>query len=277
VARLAGKVAVISGGGGGIGTCISRVFAQEGAAVVVADMSTDGAEQVVAEIRSQGGRATLQALDVTQGDQVERMIQHAVKEYGRLDVLVTAQGWTQIAVAVNMSEADFDRTIATHLKGTWLLCKYALRAMLQQRAGAIVNISSMQAYRALPGRVAYEAAKGGVSAMTRQLAVEYGPSGIRVNAICPGVIMTPLLVAMNAESSAEEKRLRIESYPLRRLGTEEDVAHAALFLASEESSWITGTDLFVDGGMSIQLTEAVAYPPFRRIWDDVPGPNVAEQ
>ena len=270
MARLAGKVALISGGGGGIGRCIAQVFAREGAAVVVADLAADSAERVATNIRRGGGRAANRRLDVTQEAQVEAVIQDAGKEFGRLDILVTAHGWTRIAVAVNLDEADFDRTIATHLKGSWLLCKHAIGAMLQQRVGSIVNISSMQAYRALPGRVAYEAAKGGVSAMTRQLAVEYGPSGIRVNAICPGVIMTPALVAMNAETSAEETRLRVESYPLRRLGTEDDVAQAALFLASDEAAWITGTDLFVDGGMSVQLTEAVTFPPFRRIWDEVP-------
>ncbi len=270
MARLAGKVALVSGGGGGIGRCIAQVFANEGAAVVVADLAADRAERVAADLRRSGGRAAHHALDVTQADQVEATIRQADHEFGRLDILVTAHGWTRIALAVNLDDADFDRTIATHLKGSWLLCKHVIAAMLRQGGGSIINISSMQAYRALPGRVAYEAAKGGVSAMTRQLAVEYGPSGIRVNAICPGVIMTPALIAMNAETSAEETRLRVESYPLRRLGTEADVAHAALFLASDEAAWITGTDLFVDGGMSVQLTEAVAFPPFRRIWDEVP-------
>ncbi len=270
MARLAGKVALVSGGGGGIGRCIAQVFAQEGAAVVVADLAADRAERVAADLRRSGGRAAHRALDVTQAEQVEATIRQADHEFGRLDILVTAHGWTRIALAVNLDDADFDRTIATHLKGSWLLCKHVIAAMLRQGGGSIINISSMQAYRALPGRVAYEAAKGGVSAMTRQLAVEYGPSGIRVNAICPGVIMTPALIAMNAETSAEETRLRVESYPLRRLGTEADVAHAALFLASDEAAWITGTDLFVDGGMSVQLTEAVAFPPFRRIWDEVP-------
>jgi NAD(P)-dependent dehydrogenase (short-subunit alcohol dehydrogenase family) len=277
MSTLKGKVAVVSGGGGGIGGCVARLFAQEGAAVVIGDLATEGAERVAAEIRHEGRQAILQPVDVTQASQVQALMRQAVERYGRLDLLVTAHAWNQVDLAIRLSEADFDRTIATHLKGTWLLCKYAILEMLKRPGGAIVNLSSMQAYGALPGRVAYEAAKGGVSAMTRQLAVEYGPSGILVNAICPGVIMTPALVAMNADATAEETQLRIESYPLRRLGTPEDLASAVLFLASEESSWITGTDLFVDGGMSVQLAEAVAYPPFRRIWDEVPRARTAER
>jgi NAD(P)-dependent dehydrogenase (short-subunit alcohol dehydrogenase family) len=126
----------------------------------------------------------------------------------------------------------------------------------------------MQAYVALPGRSAYEAAKGGISALTREFAVEYGPAGVRVNAVCPGVIMTEALVKMNADATPEEVHSRVESYPLRRLGVPEDVANAVAFLASDEASWITGTNLFVDGGMTIQVTEAVTYPPFRRLWKE---------
>jgi hypothetical protein len=140
--------------------------------VVIADVATDAAERLAAEIRRNGGRAVAQGVDVTQAGQVQGVMQHAVDHYGRVDVLVTAHAWTRIEVALRLSEEDFDRTIATHLKGTWLLCKYAIIEMLKRQAGAIVNLSSMQAYGAIPGRVAYGAAKGGVSAMTRQLAVE---------------------------------------------------------------------------------------------------------
>ena len=267
MSKLEGKVAVVSGGSGGIGGCVTRLFAQEGAAVVIADVR-DG-ERLADSIRNAGRQAVFQATDVTQATQVQAAIQRAADTYGRLDVLVNSHGWQRIEMAIRLAEEDFDRTIAIQLKGTFLMCKHAIMQMLKAGGGSIVNLSSMQAYAAIPGRVAYEAAKGGISAMTRQLAVEYGPAGIRVNAICPGVIMTEKLVKMNAAATEEETRLRIESYPLRRLGVAEDVARAVLFLASTDASWITGINLFVDGGMTAQVTEAVAYPPFRRLWKEV--------
>lgn len=270
MAKLQGKVAVISGGSGGIGGCVARLFAEEGAAVVIADLQ-DG-EPLARKIREGGGRAAFQATDVTQSSQVQTAIQQAVDRYGRLDVLVNSHGWQRIEMAIRLAEEDFDRTIAIQLKGTFLMCKYAIQQMLTSGGGAIVNLSSMQAYAAIPFRTAYEAAKGGISAMTRQLAVEYGPFRIRVNAICPGVIMTDKLVRMTADATEQETRLRIESYPLRRLGAAEDVAAAVLFLASDDASWITGVNLFVDGGMTAQVAEAVAYPPFRRLWGEIGSP-----
>lgn len=270
MARLKGKVAVVSGGSGGIGGAVSQLFAQEGAAVLIADV-VDG-EPLATKIRNGGGRAAFQLTDVMQASQVEAAIRRAVDLYGRLDLLVNSHGWNRIEMAVRISEEDFDRTVGVHLRGTFLMCKYAIREMLKTGGGAIVNLSSMQAYAALPGRVAYEAAKGGISAMTRELAVEYGPLGIRVNAICPGVIMTEKLVKMNVNATEEETRRRIESYPLRRLGVPEDAARAVLFLASDDASWITGVNLFVDGGMTVQICEALAYPPFKRFWDELVRP-----
>jgi NAD(P)-dependent dehydrogenase (short-subunit alcohol dehydrogenase family) len=269
VAKLEGKVAVVSGGAGGIGSCIVQLFVQEGAAVVIADVLKEAGEQLAASLQTAGGRAVFQQTDVTHAAQVQAAIQRGMELYGRLDVLVNCAGWIRVEMAVRATEADFDRTIATHVKGTWLMCRSALPHMMAAGRGSIVNISSMQAYGAIPGRVAYEAAKGGISAMTRELALEYGPAGIRVNAVCPGVIMTDRNQGRHAALPEEERRLRVESYPLRRLGTPGDVAHAVLFLASDDASWVTGTDLLVDGGMSIQLAEAIMYPPFRRLWREV--------
>ncbi len=268
--RLEGKVAVVSGGSGGIGGAISRLFAEEGAAILIADL-LDG-EPLASKIRSGGGRAAFQATDVMEANQVEAAMRRAVSLYGRIDLLVNSHGWSKIEMAVKISEADFDRTVGVHLRGTFLMCKYAIREMLKTGGGAIVNLSSMQALAALPGRVAYEAAKGGISAMTRELAVEYGPLGIRVNALCPGVIMSEKLVKANENATPEEMQRRIESYPLRRLGVPEDAARAALFLASDDASWITGVNLPVDGGMTVQVCEALAYPPFKRFWDDLIHP-----
>lgn len=267
--KLEGKVAIVTGGGRGIGECITRLFAQEGASVVIADLLKEEGESVAASIRNEGGRAVFQATDVTQSVQVEAAVQRAIAEYGRLDVLVNDAGWLRVEMAINVAEEDFDRTLATHVKGTWLFSKYAIPHMMAAGGGAIVNISSMQAYRAVPGRIAYEAAKGGISAMTRELALEYGPAGVRVNAVCPGVIMTERNVLKQREVETEEESdLRVQCYPLRKLGTPADVARAVLFLASDDASWITGVDLFVDGGISIQLAEAVMFPPFRRLWKE---------
>lgn len=267
--RLDGKVAVVTGGARGIGEAITRLFVREGAAVVIADLLDEEGERVAASIRNGGGRAVFQRTDVTRSDQVTAAIERTVAEYDALHILVNDAGWLRVEIATRLAEEDFDRTITTHMKGTWLASKYALPHMMRSGGGAIVNISSMQAYRALPGRLAYEAAKGGISAMTRQLALEYGPAGVRVNAVCPGVIMTEKNLRNHREEvTPEEFDLRLQCYPLRRLGTPEDVAKAVLFLASDEASWVTGTDLFVDGGISIQLAEAVMFPPFRRLWQE---------
>ncbi len=272
--RLHGKVALITGGAGGIGRVIARRFAREGAAVLIADMLDDDGEQLVRSIREADGRAVYQRTDVTRTDEVEAAVRRAVAEFGGLTTLVTLAGWLRVSVATQQTEEDFDKTIASHIKGTWLVCKAAMPELLRASGGAIVTMSSMQAYRAIPGRVAYEAAKAGISGMTRALALEFGPGGVRVNAICPGVIVTERSQSKHAEDTPDEHQQRILAYPLRRLGTPEDVANVALFLASDEASWVTGTDVVVDGGISIQLAEALTYPPFRRLWNEaVPGAN----
>ncbi len=265
--KLNNKVAIITGGAGGIGACIARTFAEHGARIAIADLLDTEGEQLAAELEGRGQRALYQRTDVAASRQVAALVERTMEKLGPPDVLVTCAGWLRVTMAIHADEEDFDRTLDSHIKGTWLCAKYALPHMMQRGGGSIVTISSMQALGAIPGRVAYEAAKGGISAMTRALALEYGPAGVRANAICPGVIMTARNTARSSgEFTPEEQQARIDSYPLRRLGTPEDVAKAALFLASEDSSWITGTDLLVDGGMSMQLAEAIHFPPFRRLW-----------
>lgn len=272
--RLQGKVTLITGGAGGIGRVMSRRFAREGSAVVIADMLDDDGEQLVRSMGETNDRVVYQRTDVTQSDQVEAAVRRAVEEFERLTTVVNLAGWIRVSVATKQTEEDFDRTIATHIKGTWLTCKTALPELLKAEGAAIVNMSSMQAYRAIPGRVAYEAAKAGISGMTRAMALEFGPGGVRVNAICPGVIVTERSRSKHAEDTSEEHQQRILAYPLRRLGTPEDVTNVALFLASDEASWVTGSDVVVDGGISIQLAESLTYPPFRQLWNEaVPGAN----
>jgi NAD(P)-dependent dehydrogenase (short-subunit alcohol dehydrogenase family) len=274
--RMQGKVALLTGGAGGIGRVIARRFAREGAAVVIADMLDEDGEQLVGEICQADGRAVYQRTDVTRADQVEAAVQRAVDEFGGLTTVVNLAGWLRVNVATKQTEEDFDKTIASHIKGTWLTCKMAMPHLLEAQGPAIVNMSSMQAYRAIPGRVAYEAAKAGISAMTRAMAVEFGPGGVRVNAVCPGVIVTDRSRDKHAQDTPEDHASRILAYPLRRLGTPEDVSNVVLFLASDEAGWVSGIDLFVDGGISIQLAEALMFPQFRALWNEaVPGANPA--
>lgn len=268
--RLEGKVAVVTGGAGGIGACISQLFVAEGARVAVADLLDEQGHGLAASLNASGGKAIYQRTDVSDSGQVGALVDRTLQELGPPDILVTCAGWLRVTMATEADEDDFDRTLSSHVKGTWLCAKHVIPHMMRRGGGgSIVTISSMQAYGAIPGRVAYEAAKGGISAMTRALALEYGPAKVRVNAVCPGVIITPRNAAKHqTDFTEDEVRQRIESYPLRRLGTPDDVARAVLFLASDESSWVTGTDLFVDGGMTIQLAEAIHFPPFRRLWQE---------
>lgn len=264
--RLAGKVAVVTGGAGGLGGDIVNAFLAEGARVAIADISDKGAETLKPTLDRNGDNAFFQPADATDPNAVKALIQRTIERFGPPDILVNSIGWRKVGPATTFAEADFDKTLSTHIKGMWLAAKYCLPPMVDNGGGSIVNLSSMQATRAMPGRVAYEAAKGGISSMTRALALEYGPSNVRVNAVLPGHITTPAKAARKSQASDEEKRLRLECYPLRRLGRPQDVSAAVLFLASDESSWITGTELVIDGGTSIQLTEAVHYPPLRRLW-----------
>lgn len=264
--RLGGKIAVVTGGAGGLGADIVRAFLVEGAHVAAADIADEAGQGLAPVLDQYKKNAFYQRTDATEPKDVAALIQRTIERLGPPDILVNALGWRRVGPATTFAEEDFDRTLSTHVKGMWLVAKHALPPMIAKGGGAIVNLSSMQANRAMPGRVAYEAAKGGISAMTRALALDYGPSNIRVNAVLPGHITTPAKAARKSQASEEEKRLRLECYPLRRLGRPQDVSAAVVFLASDEASWITGTELVIDGGTSIQLSEAVHYPPLRRLW-----------
>jgi len=265
--RLEGKVAIITGGAGGIGQALTRRFVQEGAKVAVADPLDEAGRAIEAEVNAEGKRAFFQHTDVTVAQHVEAVVARTIEEFGPPTVLVNCAGWHRFGAAIHAVEEDFDRALAVHVKGTWLMAKHVIPHMMRSGGGAIVNVSSMQAVVAIPGRVAYEAAKGGISAMTRLLALEYGPAKVRVNAVCPGVIMTPRSLRRHQHDfAAADVQARIESYPLRRLGTPEDVAGAVAFLASDDASWITGVNLLVDGGITIQATEAVTFGPLRQLW-----------
>ena len=250
--RLANKVCVITGAGSGIGRASALLFAREGGCVVVADVDNAGADDTVREIKSEGGAASSFVVDVTDAAAAKRLADNAAQTYGRIDVLFNNAGISGVGTLHETSEELWDRVMAVNVRGVFLVSKFVVPHMLERRAGSIINMSSTIADIGLAQRASYAASKGAILALTRAMQVDYAPFGIRVNALLPGTIHTPFV----------EKYLR-ESYPNREdglkairkrqlteeLGKPEDVASAALFLASDESSFVMGTALFVDGGV----------------------------
>ena len=253
--RLLGQVAIVTGGAVGIGGATARRLADEGANVLIADVDPEAADRQVAAIRDAGGSAETIVADVGKHDDVRAMIEQALARWGRLDVLVNnAYRPPEPGGAVEVSEEGWDQGMAVLVKSMFLAAKYAVPTMRRGGGGSIVNISSVHGLLMAPGRLVYEAAKSAVIGLTRQMACEFGPSGIRVNAICPGHIVTE----RNQErwdQNPSGLRFFDQQYPLRRCGRPVDIANAIVFLCSEEASFITGHALVVDGGLSIQLQE----------------------
>jgi 3-oxoacyl-[acyl-carrier protein] reductase len=243
--RLQDKVAIVTGGGQGIGRATAITFAREGAKVVVADLNEEATKAVAEEITSSGGQAIPVVVNVTQSDSVDAMVQATVDWGGTIDVLVNNAGITKDSRLQKMGEDAWDAVINVNLKGVWLCGKAASAKMLEQGSGSIINASSIVGLYGNFGQSNYAATKGGVIAMTQTWAIEMGPKGVRVNAIAPGFTMTPML-----ETVPQKVLDDISSKtPMRRLGTPEDIANAYLFLASDESSFITGQVLAVSGGI----------------------------
>jgi NAD(P)-dependent dehydrogenase (short-subunit alcohol dehydrogenase family) len=249
--RLDGKVAVITGAGSGIGRVAASLFAAEGAQVVVGDVVGNQAEAAVAEIESAGGIATAVTVDVSDEDQVGAMIDRAVRAYGGVHVLFNNAGIfpDDDGGILDTPPETWQRVMEVNLKGVWLGCRAAVPAMLDSGGGSIVNVASFVALvGAATAQMAYTASKGGVLAMTRELAVEYARRGIRANSICPGPIETPLLAELLADP--ERRQRRLVHIPIGRFGRPEEIAKAALFLASDDASFVTGSALVVDGGIT---------------------------
>ena len=246
--RLKDKVALITGGGSGIGAAVARRFAQEGAKIAIGDVDVEGAEKVASEIKDAGGEALICKADVRKRDEVEAMVDHVLREYGRLDILINNAGVTRDSLCARMSEEDWNFVVDVNLKGTFLCSKAAFRPMRKQRYGKIVNTASV-AVRGNIGQVNYSASKAGIIGLTRTLALEFARAGICVNCIAPGFIETPMTEGL-PEKVKEEALKRI---PLGRIGRPEEVANLHLFLASPESDYITGQVFFIDGGVSIGI------------------------
>jgi NAD(P)-dependent dehydrogenase (short-subunit alcohol dehydrogenase family) len=251
IARLGGKVAVITGAGNGMGREAAVLFAREGARIVVADVVEAAALETVEAVRDAGGDAIAATTDVSRAEDVEAMVRTAVDAFGGLHVLYNNAGIfpADDGGATETPESTWDRVMDVNLKGVWLGCRYGIPAMLQSGGGSIVNVASFVALMgAATAQIAYTSSKGGVLAMTREIAVEYARQGIRANALCPGPIDTPLLAELL--SDPERRARRLVHIPMGRLGRADELAKAALFLASEDSSFMTGAALVVDGGIT---------------------------
>ena len=250
--RLEGKTALITGAGSGMGRLAAEVFAREGAAVVATDITGDGLRETAEQVHNAGGTITAIEGDVSNAADVQKWVAEAVSKYGKLDVLYNNAGIfpDEDESVVDMDEAVFQRVIDVNLKGVSLCCKYGAPALIEAGGGSIVNVAS---FVALVGctvpQDAYTASKGAVLSLTRSLAVQLGPRNVRANAICPGPIETPLLRELLRDEAARQRRL--SRIPLGRFGRPEDIVNAALYLASDESSWTTGTTFVVDGGISV--------------------------
>lgn len=250
--RLAGKVAFITGGGTGIGRACALAFAREGAEVATAGRRKEPLEKVAREIAAAGGKSLALSCDVTQRSLVESALAQAEKHFGRLDTIVNNAGAVVVATVEQTSDADWDRVIAANLTGTFFVSRAALAPLRRAGRGSIVNIGSVLGLVARKDRAAYCAAKAGVSGLTRAMALDHAHEKIRVNCICPTLVETELgmLSIQQTANAVAEIQKRIGEIPIGRLGKPEDVAMMAVYLASEEASWVTGASFPLDGGLT---------------------------
>ena len=255
--RLSGQVAIVTGGAQGLGGATATRLAEEGAKVLVADIDLEKARAKVERIRSQDNEAEALRVDVGMPADVKAMVEAAVDRWGRLDILVNNAFNVLTAAsggAVELAEEVWDKDMAVLLKSIFLGAKYAVPEMRKAGGGSIVNVASVHGILMAPGLLAYETAKAGIIGATRQMAAEFGPDGIRVNAVLPGHMLTERLQEM-WDDNPSGLRFFADQYPLRKVGRAVDIANAIVFLCSEEASFITGHPLIVDGGLTIQLQE----------------------
>ncbi len=249
--RLPSQVALITGAASGIARAVAIRFAQEGAAVMIADASERGGTETAAQISAAGGKAGFAKLDVSQREQVEQVVKRTVEELGGLDILFSGAGILAYGIALETTEDAWNRMMAVNLTGTFLCSRAALAQMVPQGNGSIINVASTTgSHDACAHAAAYVSSKGGVTLLTRSMAIDFARHGIRVNAICPGPTDTPML--RNALTTNEIEAFA-RTFPMGRLGRPEEIAAAALFLASEDASFVTGALLYVDGGQTAEV------------------------
>ena len=251
--RLAGKVILVTGAASGMGRVATAMFAAQGAKVIAADLDVAGLDQTVAGLDGAQAESVLTVTgNVTDSDDVARMIGESVERFGKLNVLYNNAGImpeTDTSV-VETSEDVWGQILDVNLKSIFLVCKHGIPALIEAGGGSVINIASFVALVGCTNpQDAYTASKGGVLSLTRSLAVQYGPHGVRANAICPGPILTPMTEQLFP--SEEERLKRLNRIPLGRFGRAEDIVHAGVFLASDESSWMTGSQFVVDGGITV--------------------------
>ena len=248
---LTGKVALITGGGSGIGRAIALAFVRQGALSIVLDQNIVAAEGVAEEIRQMGGQSFAIQADVASSPQVSNAFEEIIKHAKKLDILVNSAGMYVYKNAITLEECEWEKCISVDLKGAWLCCKYGLPLLIKAGGGSIINIASTHADRAQAQAFPYGVAKGGLLALTRSLAVDFGANEIRVNAISPGLVMTPLILDYFAQRPHVSIDELIALQPLRTRILPEDVADATVFLVSDMARCVTGTTLYVDGGRTI--------------------------
>ena len=263
---LNNKVSIVTGAASGIGAAAAKRFALEGAKVACVDFNLDGATQTASAIRSAGGEAVAIKTDVSNEDEAREMVRLTVKAFGNPTIVYANAGVAGSGSAADVSMDSWTRVVAINLTGVWLSSRFLLPIMIEAGGGSIVNQSSIGALIGVPGIASYAAAKGGVIGLTKQMSVEYGPQNIRVNAICPGTVPTPLVEQTYRERGGFAADKRSEGaagfqeildrsrsrVPMGRLGTVDEIAALAAFLASDESSWITGQAIAIDGGATSQ-------------------------
>ena len=252
VTRLSGKVALITGGGTGIGRAIALAFAREGASVAVAGRRLEKLREVINEVHKQDAAGLAMECDVTRARDVDRAVKGTVERFGRVNVLVNNSGTLHVSTVEGISEEEWDRVMTVNVKGPFLMSRAVLPEFRKCGGGVIVNLGSVLGLVAVKDRAAYCASKGGVTMLTKAMALDHAHENIRVNCICPSIVETELVKGVfdQSEQGQALRKARLATIPLGRIGQPADVAEMAVFLASEESSWLTGTAIPLDGGVT---------------------------
>ena len=272
--RLDGQVALITGGAGTIGGATAKLFAREGAKVVIADVDDARAEQMLGEIVAAGGEAASVHADVEQEDAIKEMVRFTIDRYGRVTIMMNNALYSKRGTVVDLERADWDKGMNVMLRSIYLGAKYAVPHMMEAGGGSIINTASIHGLLAAGGHTVYESAKAAVIHLSREIAVSFGPQGVRCNAICPGhtvreeVALRWARVPGLSEEEIDRRERELSYYPLRRLARPLDVAYGALYLASDESAFVTGTVLVIDGGLTAWLPGVYDDGPDDRRWLD---------